>query len=358
MRFQNFKMVDYVAFGRGSFNHLDEILAPRRKDGAPMIFLVDHFFENKPLLNRIPVRGNDSLFLANVTHEPKTSYVDELAAELKEAFCMVSGIIAIGGGSTMDIAKAVSHMMTNPGSIADYTGRDLTNDADCLFKVGVPTLSGTGTEVSHTIMLNGPNGKIAITGDANTFEQIVLDPDLIANIPAQQRFFSAMSGYIHCIESIEGACLNEFGISYGEKALDLFREVFLDADEWTDDCDEKLMMASYAGGMCTAFCPAGIAQAVSYGLSYLPDIKHGLSNCMVMNHLEEFYPAGVAEFKRMVEKNDIIIPKGICKGLNEEDFAQMTERALAMRHLWEYALGKDWEKTMSSDKLKMLYQKL
>ena len=45
MSFRNFKMVDYVVYGRGSFNQLDEILAPNRKGGAPMIFLVDHFFE-------------------------------------------------------------------------------------------------------------------------------------------------------------------------------------------------------------------------------------------------------------------------------------------------------------------------
>ena len=54
MSFRNFKMVDYVVYGRGSFNQLDEILAPNRKGGAPMIFLVDHFFEGKPLIQRIP----------------------------------------------------------------------------------------------------------------------------------------------------------------------------------------------------------------------------------------------------------------------------------------------------------------
>ncbi|MGL4361625.1 MAG: alcohol dehydrogenase, partial [Sediminibacterium sp.] len=59
MSFRNFKMVSYVVFGRGSFHQLDEILAPHRKGEAPMIFLVDHFFEGKPLLNRVPLRGKD-----------------------------------------------------------------------------------------------------------------------------------------------------------------------------------------------------------------------------------------------------------------------------------------------------------
>src|SRR5438128_1723882 len=103
MKFRNFKMVDYVVYGRGSFNQLDEIIAPRRQEGKPMIFLVDHFFEGSALLSRIPLRGNDKVFAADVTYEPKTTYVDELANHLKKAFGNVSGIIGIGGGSTMDL---------------------------------------------------------------------------------------------------------------------------------------------------------------------------------------------------------------------------------------------------------------
>ncbi|MDP9230105.1 MAG: iron-containing alcohol dehydrogenase, partial [Bacteroidota bacterium] len=118
MSFRNFKLVGYVVYGRGSFNQLDEIIAPHRQGDAPMIFLVDHFFENHPLLTRIPIRRNDKVFSADVTYEPKTTYVDTLADQLKNEFGTVSGIIGIGGGSTMDLAKAVSLMMNNPGSSA------------------------------------------------------------------------------------------------------------------------------------------------------------------------------------------------------------------------------------------------
>ena len=86
MKFRNFKMVDYVVYGRGSFNQLDEIIAPHRQDGKPMIFLVDHFFEGKPLAKRVPSKGNDKIIFADVTHEPKTTYVDKLAKQLKDEF--------------------------------------------------------------------------------------------------------------------------------------------------------------------------------------------------------------------------------------------------------------------------------
>jgi len=147
-------MVGYVIYGRGSFNQLDEILAPQRKGDAPMIFLLDHYFENKPLAKRIPLRGKDKVILVDVTYEPKTKYVDQLAAELRQEFGTVSGIIGIGGGSAMDLAKAVSLMMTNPGSSADYQGWDLVK-LPGVYKAGIPTLSGTGAEVSRTTVLTG-----------------------------------------------------------------------------------------------------------------------------------------------------------------------------------------------------------
>jgi 3-deoxy-alpha-D-manno-octulosonate 8-oxidase len=357
MSFRNFKMVDYVVYGRGSFNQLDEILAPNRKGDAPMIFLVDHFFEGKPLVQRIPLNGKDKIVFADVTHEPKTKQVDALAASLREEFGTVSGIVGIGGGSTMDLAKAVSLMMTNPGSSADYQGWDLVKNAG-VYKVGIPTLSGTGAEVSRTTVLTGPVRKLGMNSDFTPFNQIVLDPDLAKDAPANQRFYTGMDCYIHCIESLEGTYLNEFSKSYGEKALDLCRKVFVEKNTWDDESDEQLMMASFAGGMSIAYSQVGVAHAVSYGLSYLLGTKHGIGNCIVMNHLEEYYPAGVEEFKFMVQKNNIEIPVGICAGLSDQNFNTMIDISLSLKPLWENALGKNWETIMTRQKLRALYEKL
>ena len=357
MSFRNFKMVDYVVYGRGSFNQLDEILAPNRKGDAPMIFLVDHFFEGKPLVQRIPLNGKDKIVFADVTHEPKTKQVDALAASLREEFGTVSGIVGIGGGSTMDLAKAVSLMMTNPGSSADYQGWDLVQQAG-VYKVGIPTLSGTGAEVSRTTVLTGPVRKLGMNSDFTPFNQIVLDPDLAKDAPVNQRFYTGMDCYIHCIESLEGTYLNEFSKSYGEKALDLCRKVFVEKNTWDDECDEQLMMASFAGGMSIAYSQVGVAHAVSYGLSYFLGTKHGIGYCIVMNHLEEYYPAGVEEFKFMVQKNNIEIPVGICAGLSDQDFNTMIDISLSLKPLWENALGKNWETIMTRQKLRALYEKL
>src|SRR5450631_3968378 len=357
MKFRNFKMVSYVVYGRGSFNQLDEILASQRKGKSPMIFLVDHFFEKSPLVNRIPLRDTDKIIFADVSQEPKTKQVDGLASQLKQEFGIISGIIGIGGGSVMDLAKAVSLMMNNPGSSVDYQGWDLVKNPG-VYKAGIPTLSGTGAEVSRTTVLTGPTKKLGMNSDFTPFDQIVLDPELTAGAPVNQRFYTGMDCYIHCIESLTGTFLNEFSKSYGEKALNLCQEVFLGDGSWGSVQDDKLMMASYAGGMSIAYSQVGVAHAVSYGLGYLLGTRHGVGNCIVFDKLEEYYPEGVREFKKMVEKNRIDIPQHITRGLSDEQFNAMIDVSLVMRPLWENALGKDWEKQMTREKLRALYEQL
>ncbi len=357
-QFRNFRMVNYVVYGKGCFNQLDEILAPQRKGDAPMIFFVDEYFRDKQaFLSRIPLRGKDKVVIIDVTYEPKTSGVDKLRDDLKAEFGEVSGIIGIGGGSVMDTAKAVALMMTNPGSSADYQGWDLVK-VPGVYKAGIPTISGTGAEVSRTCVLTGPTRKLGMNSDFTTFDQIVLDPDLTTSVPVNQRFYTAMDCFIHCVESLNGTYLNAFSRSYGEKAQDLCEEIFLDKPHWDDDADEKLMMASYAGGMSIAYSQVGVAHAVSYGLAYVLGTKHGIGNCIVFDKLEEYYPDGVEKFKRMVEKHGVDIPQHITQTLSNEQFETMINVSLGMKPLWENALGKDWEKIMTREKLRALYERL
>src|SRR5690606_35291006 len=139
--------------------------APQRKDKLPIVFLLDHYFEhNDALKARIPLRGNDELIIADVTQEPKTTQVDEIAERLKAKYGNVSGIIGIGGGSTLDLAKAVAQMMTNPGKAHEYQGWDLVKQP-AAYKAAIPTLSGTGAEVSLTCVLTGPTRKLGMNSD-------------------------------------------------------------------------------------------------------------------------------------------------------------------------------------------------
>ncbi|UCG14220.1 MAG: iron-containing alcohol dehydrogenase [Deltaproteobacteria bacterium] len=358
--FRNFKVVSHVVFGRGCFSQLNDILVPHRQEtGSFMVFLVDDVFTERSLRDRLPVKDQDLLLWVNVDDEPKTVYVDELTQRVKTYMKEFSdqlpdGIVGLGGGSTLDIAKAVAVMLTNQGSSADYQGWDLIRNP-AVYHVAVPTLSGTGAEVSRTTVLIGPERKLGINSDHTVFDQLVLDPELIADPPTDQRFYTGMDCYIHCVESLTGTYLNSFSKSFGEKAIDLCREVFLDGGP---DSDDKLMMASYFGGMSIAYSQVGICHALSYGLSFVLGVHHGIGNCIVFDQLEGYYPEGVAEFRRMMEKHSIYLPRNVVAGIEGDKLDKMIDVAFSLEPLWENALGADWKEVMTRERIGELYRRM
>jgi len=357
-RYRNFPMVPRVVYGKGSFNQLGDILMPiRRNAEAPVIFLIDDVFEGSSLIARVPLLFNDALIFISADEEPKTQQVDSLVLKIKNEYPEApSGIVGIGGGTLLDLAKATAIMLTNKGSASEYQGWDLVHKR-AVYHLGIPTISGTGAEVSRTTVLLGPGKKLGINSDYTVFDQVILDPDLAIGVPRDQWFYTGMDCFIHCIESLNGTYLNAFSQSYGEKALELCKEVYL---EELSDCEsrEKLMMASWHGGMSIAYSQVGIAHAMSYGLSFLLGTRHGLGNCLVFQHLGAFYPEGVKLFLEIKQRLGIQLPQDLCKNLSEKEMDTMITVALSMEPLWENALGKDWRKKISGEDLRQIYQKI
>ncbi len=354
--FRNFKLVPNVIFGRGCFEQLDEIIqAQRTQKDSWVVFVTDDVFKGSSFKKRIPTHDSDMLLWVNVDDEPKTEYVDQLTLEVKSyRSTLPCAIIGIGGGSSMDLAKSVSLMLTNEGSSTQYQGWDLIQNP-AVYHMAVPTLSGTGAEVSRTAVLTGPEKKLGLNSDYTVYDQIILDPELIEDAPKEQRFYTGMDCYIHCVESLQGTYLNEFSKSYGEKSIDLCRQVFIDDHP---DSDDKLMMASFFGGMSIAYSQVGACHALSYGLSYVLGTHHGIGCCIVFDYLEEFYPEGVKEFRQMMKKWDINLPRNLVQGLEDEKIETMVTVALGLDPLWENCLGKDWKNIMTRDKAKALFLKM
>ncbi len=360
MKFRNFPMVPRVCFGRGSFAQVNEIIEPKRQGNAPFIYFIDNVFNGQQHLpmENLELKGSDEIIFVDVEpHEPTTWQVDELRYRIKSTHNRISGIVGIGGGATMDIAKAVSLMMTNDGSSQQYQGWDLVKKPG-VYHVGIPTLSGTGAEVSRTAVLVGPEKKLGLNSDFTPFDQVILDPALTKDVPMDQRFYTGMDNYLHCVESLTGTFLNTFSKSYGEKAFEMCRHVFLEKDVWDDDSDDELMMASWHGGMSIAYSQVGIVHATAYGISFALGVRHGVGNCIVFNQLEEFYPEEYKEFRAMIDKWEINLPKGICANATEEQFNDMVRVSYSMTPLWENAFGKDWQKIITPEKLRELFERM
>lgn len=357
--YRNYKAVGRVLYGRNSFDQLDDLMSELRvgKDSF-VLFLLDEYFDGKDFMKRIPLHPQDILKIIEIKEEPKTKIVDEIVAEVKSLnMGLPVSVVGIGGGCVMDYAKAIRLMFTNEGSSSQYQGLDFIKNKGVHCTV-IPTISGTGAEVSMTTVLTGPEKKLGIKGNFTPADQLVIDPELIASVPEPQRFYTAMDCYIHNIEALNGYRRTIMGDSLGLESLRLCREIFLSKDSRTPENDEKLMIASYMGGLSLTYSEVGACHAISYGLATVTGVHHGLGNCIVFNQLDEFYPEPVKEFRIMMKNNDIDLPKGFNATRTPEEIEKMIDVSLTLIFMWAHVCGPDWQKIITRDKLRGLFLKM
>lgn len=358
--YKNIKNIDKIVFGTGSFSQLEDILKPHRiENNKYFVFIVDDFFDGKELANQLPAYEEDMVFFIDASHdEPKTGQIDRLRDEIMDLKGIPSGIVGIGGGSIMDIAKALSIMVTNPGSSTKYQGLNLVKNPG-IYHVGVPTISGTGAECSTTAVLTGPEKKLGIKCEWTPFNQLVLDPELTITVPKNQWFYTGMDTYIHCVESASGRLYNTFAKAYGDQSIELCKDVFLGENSGQSlENSEKLMVASLFGGLSLSYSEVGVCHALSYGLSYVLGTRHGLANCIAFYVLEDYYPDAVGDFKAMVEKHGIDLPKNMAKNWTDEQITRMAEISYALSHMWDHAIGENWKEKVTLDMIKELFYRM
>jgi 3-deoxy-alpha-D-manno-octulosonate 8-oxidase len=360
MTHKNFKNIDKVTYGRGSFSQLAETIEPVRKENNRyFVYIVDYYFKGKSLEKKLQNKSEDLVYFIDVDkHEPTTEQIDSLRDAIIKEKGLPSGVIGIGGGSIMDIAKALSLMLTNEGSSTLYQGLNLVKKPG-IYHLGVPTISGTGAEVSMTAVLTGPEKKLGLKCDWTVFNQVILDPELISSVPTDWWFYTGMDTYIHCIESHNGIRNNAFSLAYGEQSLQLCREVYLeDKAGQTPENDDKLMVASLMGGLSLTYSEVGVCHALSYGLSKIHGTRHCYANCVIFQHLEDIYPQGVSEFKKMIRKHSISLPQNLSKEWDDETITKMATVSYNLPFMWNHAFGDDYKSIATMDYIKALFKRL
>ena len=350
--FRIFKQVPRLLFGEGTLSRVNELLPAKTNNNDYNVYVIDDVLKDSKILENLKFDQVDWIewFPASIK-EPSTIQVDKLRDSIINTYKnkMPIAIIGIGGGSAMDIAKAISVMLCNEGSSRNYQGWDLVPNAG-IYKIGIPTISGSGAEASRTSVLMGADRKFGINSDHSMFNAIIMDSLLIKSVPTYQRFYSGMDCYIHCVESLEGTMINELARGYADKALKLCDKVFLE-----DGDDDMLMTASYMGGVSIVNSEVGICHALSYGLSIELDYRHGFANCVAFNVLDEYYGGYVGKFRDMLKLHNIDLPKNVCQGLSEEAINRMIDMTLRMERPLTNALGENWRNILTRDKIKELY---
>jgi len=315
----NSKNILNYMFGKGAIENLGSILANKKAENDYVVYYVDEYFNNSELVNDLPIKKDDEIFYVQTKDEPKTTFINQFRDQLvQKNKTKPKAIVSIGGGATLDTGKAVANLLTNDGDAEDYQGWDLVKNPG-IYKIGIPTVSGTGAEASRTcVMTNAESGlKLGMNSDFTLYDQLILDPNLTKTVPKEQYFYTGMDTYLHCIESLNGEFRNAIGDAFSHQAIALCREVFMSDDMMSDENREKLMVASYLGGCAIANSFVGIIHPFSAGLSVILDTHHCIGNCITMNAMEEFYPKEYKEFMKMARKQRIEIPKGIATNLDE-----------------------------------------
>jgi 3-deoxy-alpha-D-manno-octulosonate 8-oxidase len=112
------------------------------------------------------------------------------------------------------------------------------------------------------------------------------------------------------------------------------------------------------GGLSLTYSEVGICHALSYGLSKILHYKHCYANCVVFQHLEDYYGEGVREFKQMLKQHKIELPQNLSKDWTEEQIEAMAEVAYKLDHMWKHAIGPDWKEKISKTDIQNLFKRL
>ena len=356
----NSKNILNYMFGKGVIKNLGSILNDKKSENDYVVYYIDEYFENSELVNKLPIKKEDEIFYVQTKDEPKTQFINNFRDLLVEKNKNnPKAIVAIGGGATLDTGKAVANLLTNDGDAEDYQGWDLVKNP-ATYKIGIPTLSGTGAEASRTcVMTNAKSGlKLGMNSDYTIYDQLILDPNLTKSVPREQYFFSGMDTYLHCIESLNGEFRNAIGDAFSHQAIALCRDVFMSDDMMSDENREKLMVASYLGGCAIANSFVGIIHPFSAGLSVVLDTHHCIGNCIAMNAMEEFYPKEYKEFFKMAKKQSIEIPKGIGINLSDETYLALYNSTVIHEKPLSNALGDSFKEKLTLEKVTEIFKRM
>jgi 3-deoxy-alpha-D-manno-octulosonate 8-oxidase len=345
-----------VIFENGGFSYANKLVAERKKvkKGAA-VYLIDHFFKEKDLIKKINLMSGDQIIYLDTSHEPTTWGVDSIVKQIQTTnlHSDISVIVGMGGGSTLDTAKAISVLLTNSGKSESFQGYNLIKKPG-IYKIGIPTISGTGSEVSQIAVLTSKKQKRGINSEFCLFDEIILDPRLSSTVDKHQMFFTAMDCYIHCVESLAGTYINTLSKNYAEKAKEICERFFLERQGGA----QELMVASMFGGISISYSEVGLCHALSYGLSLVLGLRHGIANCVVFNVLDNYYPEEVSNFKKMLIQNNITLPKSVCGSIKYKNIKKMVDMTLRMEKPLENYFGKNWKNTFTREKIIALYKKM
>lgn len=242
-----------------------------------------------------------------VEANPRTSTVTELADILRED--EEAGVVALGGGSALDCAKAAGMLANNELRIQQYEGLNRYANPPRPM-IAIPTTCGTGSEVTWVAVLShqATKSKISIKGESMFPDQALVDADLIATLPPKLVAWTAMDALTHAVEATTCTVANSVSNALAEKAIALlFRYLPRAAEdiENDDEAREAVMRASTLAGLAFGNADVAAVHCLSESLGGLYDQPHGLLNAILLRPVLSFHRRFIED--RLADLGDMVV---------------------------------------------------
>lgn len=213
-------------------------------------------------------------------------------------------VIGIGGGSSLDIAKAISIMVNNPGKIVDYAGIDLVPNPG-LPKILIPTTAGTGSETSRSLVVTDENNiKRSIASNSGIADVAILDPLLTVSMPPQVTANTGMDALVHAIESYVSATTTPFAEILALEAIRLIAHNLPLAYAKGNNLLARynMLLAASLAGLAFASSRLGIVHGLAYVIDTEYHLPHGRANAIMLPYVMEFNKTGnLMKFGRIAQ---------------------------------------------------------
>ncbi len=213
-----------------------------------------------------------------------------------------NAIVAVGGGSPMDVAKAVGILATNGGAIAEYEGKPDAVRADLPPFVCVPTTCGTGSEVTPFAVItdDARHWKMSIASPREVPRVAIIDPDLFLKMPAPLIAATGMDALTHAIESYTNQNVQPFADALDIHAIRLIGTYLRPAvANGNREAMAHMAVAATMAGMGFSQNRLGIVHAISHPVTSYVGTPHGVANAILLPYVMEYNAIGAGQ--RIVE---------------------------------------------------------
>ena len=267
-----------IEFGSGKVAKAGELTKPY---GKKALIVTGHSSAKKSGLydkvkDSLKAEGIDSVLFDKVAQNPLTTTAAEGAAFAKENGCDV--VVAIGGGSIMDCAKAIAFLAVNNGDVSDYIFGKKASDT-ALPIILIPTTCGTGSEGNGFAVLTNPdNGdKKSLRCNAIVAKVSIVDPECMMTMPKHVLASVGFDALCHNMEAYTSKIAQPFTDALSLYAVDLIAHNLVDVYKGTGSKEswEKITLASTIGGMVINTAGVTLAHGMEHPASGLKDIVHG-----------------------------------------------------------------------------------